>query len=85
MRAIGSRLSSVVSALEDETHSSFDASALGFSDAIGGLSDFVSGWSHGRSEIASGVKDIQGSLVGASGAYEQVEEAADRVFGGGSK
>jgi hypothetical protein len=81
MRHIASRLSSVVDALDDEAHSSFDATVLGFPEAVGGLSDFVSGWSHGRAEISTSVKDVQQGLNGAAGAYDAAESDTKRAFG----
>jgi hypothetical protein len=86
MRQIGSRLTSVVAALDDEAHNNFDTSALGFPEAVSGLSDFISGWSHGRSEISASVKDVQQSLHGAAGGYDAAEGDARRAFeAGGAK
>lgn len=69
MSDLASRLSSVSSALNDEGHGSFDCAALGHPDAVAAMRDFVSGWSHGRSEIISGVETVQGALKGAAGNY----------------
>jgi len=85
MRQIGARLSSVVDALNDEAHAGFDVNALGFSEAVGGLSDFISGWSHGRSEISASVKDTQNSLNGAAGGYDTAESDTRRAFSANQK
>lgn len=85
MRGIGSRLSAVVDALNDEAHSNFDTGALGMGQAVGGLSDFVSGWSHGRGQISSSVKDAQGSLNGSSNNYDSADGDAKDAFSGGQR
>ena len=69
MSDLASRLTGVSSVLQDEGHGSLDASALGHPEAIGALNDFVSGWSHGRSEIISGVQTVQSALKGAADSY----------------
>jgi len=69
MADLASRLSSVSAALQAEGHGSFDCSGLGDPDAVSAMSGFVSGWSHGRSEICSGVDDAQSALKGAGDNY----------------
>lgn len=69
MTDLAARLSAVVSALQDEGHGSFDCSGLGDPEAVGAMQAFVSGWSHGRSEITSGVDTIRSALRGAAGNY----------------
>ena len=69
MTDLASRLSSVAGALQGEGHGSFDSSMLGDPDAVGAMNGFVSGWSHGRSEIVSGVRDVSSALKGAAGTY----------------
>ncbi len=69
MLSLASRMTVVKGALQDEGHGSFDCSALGDADAVGALQGFVAGWSHGRSEIVSGLEDVQSALKGASDTY----------------
>lgn len=73
LASIASRLTSVVDSLNDEAHSSFDTASLGYPDAISALESFVKGWSHGRSEIQSGVNTIQAILQRAAGTYNEAE------------
>jgi hypothetical protein len=69
MADLASRLAVVASALQDEDHGSLDASVLGDGDAVGAMGGFVSGWSHGRSEIVGGVQDVTAALKGAAHSY----------------
>lgn len=69
MVSLASRLAVVKAALEDEGHGSLDASALGDADAVSAMEGFVSGWSHGRSEITAGVETVRAALKGASDTY----------------
>lgn len=85
MSQIAARLSGVVKALNSEAHGGLDASALGHPEAVSGLTHFLSNWSHGRSEIASGVSTAQQCLSGAAHVYGAVEgavvSAAESVAG----
>ena len=71
---LASRLSSVSSALQDEGHGSLDASGLGDPDAVAAMEAFVSGWSHGRSEIVSGVDTVRTALKGAADNYRGTDQ-----------
>lgn len=74
MMSLGSRLSAVSSALQEEGHGSFDCSVLGDPEAVAAMQSFVSGWSHGRSEIVSGVEDVRGALAGAADNYRGTDQ-----------
>ena len=74
MDGLASRLSSVISSLGEEGHGSFDCSALGDPEAVSAMESFVSGWSHGRSEIVSGIETVQGQLRGAAEAYRRSDQ-----------
>ncbi len=74
MADLASRLSSVVSALQEEGHGSFDCSGLGDSEAVAAMQAFVSGWSHGRSEIVSGVDEVRTALKGAADNYRGTDQ-----------
>jgi hypothetical protein len=80
MTSVAARLTSVVNMLTSETHSGFDTAALGHGDAISALESFVSNWSHGRSEIATGVTTAHENLVGSAGNYTTVENAEKTAF-----
>jgi hypothetical protein len=49
-------------------------SALGDGAAVAAMSGFVSGWSHGRTEIVTGVRSAHTLLVGAAGNYRQSDQ-----------
>jgi hypothetical protein len=80
MTSVAARLTGVVNSLNSEAHGGFDAGAFGHPDAVSGLQDFVSNWSHGRSEIATGVSTAQQNLVGSAGNYKTVENAEQAGF-----
>ncbi|HET9077152.1 MAG TPA: hypothetical protein VFN68_09480 [Acidimicrobiales bacterium] len=69
MLDLASRMSVVKGALQHEGHGGFDCGALGDPDAVGAMQGFVSGWSHGRSEIISGLDTVHSALKGASDTY----------------
>jgi hypothetical protein len=74
MDELSSRMGSIASTLDAEGHSAPDSSALGAGDAAGALDHFVSNWSHGRSEIVSGLHDARTALGGASGNYRASDQ-----------
>ena len=71
---LAGRLDSVVNALQDEAHGGIDAGVLGDSEAVSAMEGFISGWSHGRSEITSGVDTVRSALRGAAGNYERSDQ-----------
>jgi len=83
MGDLASRLSSVSNALQEEGHGSFDTSGLGDPDAVSAMAGFVSGWSHGRSEIVSGVDNVQSALKGASENYRGSDQGMAARLGKG--
>jgi hypothetical protein len=80
MTSVAARLTGVVNSVNSEAHGGFDASAFGHPDAISGLQEFVSNWSHGRSEIATGVSTAQQNLVGSAGNYTTVDHGEQAGF-----
>jgi hypothetical protein len=85
MTQVASRLTGVVNSLTNEAHSGFDTSSLGHPDAMSALEDFVSGWSHGRSEIATGVTTVHQNLVGSATNYDTTERGEMTSFAHASK
>jgi hypothetical protein len=85
MTSIAARLTGVVNSLNSETHGGFDTGALGHPDAVSGLQSFVSNWSHGRSEIATGVQTAQQNLVGSAHNYTKVDTTEATDFTEGAK
>lgn len=88
MQQIAARLTGIVNSLNSEAHSGFDTSSLGHPDAISGLQSFVSNWSHGRSEISTGVTTAQRNLTGSATNYQHTEttnvnqaDAVDKAIG----
>lgn len=88
MTQIAARLTGIVNSLNSEAHSGFDASSLGHPDAVSGLHNFVSNWSHGRSEISAGVTTAQRNLNGSAKNYKHTEttnvtqvDAVDKAIG----
>ena len=71
---LAARLESVASALQGEAHGQLGVSALGDGAAVAAMSGFVSGWSHGRTEIVTGVRSAHTLLVGAAGNYRQSDQ-----------
>jgi hypothetical protein len=69
----GPRLIGVVSALSEEAHGATDGSVIGFDDGVSAFTEFVSGWSHGRSLLSERASGLQGDLVHSSGTYRQAE------------
>ena len=74
MRDLAGRLDSVISALQDEAHGGIDAGALGDGSAVSAMQDFISGWSHGRSEVTAGVDTVRAALRGAADNYERSDQ-----------
>lgn len=85
MTSIAARLTGVVNSLTSETHSGFDTGALGHPDAVSALQSFVSNWSHGRSEIASGVQNAHTNLVGSANNYDKVDKGEAANFNSDAK
>jgi hypothetical protein len=85
MTNIASRLVGVVNSLNSEAHSGFDTGALGHPDAVSALQTFVSNWSHGRSEIATGVQTAHSNLIGSAGNYSKVDTAEAASFSADAK
>jgi hypothetical protein len=80
MTSVAARLTGVVNSLNSEAHGGFDAGAFGHPDAVSALQEFVSNWSHGRSEISTGVSTAQQNLVGSAGNYNAVDNAEQAAF-----
>lgn len=81
LTALAGRLQQIKQALQDAQH---DASgyegALGSGNAAGSLSNFISGWSHGRQEICDGIDSCHNALAGAGQSYSRQEAALAKGF-----
>ncbi len=87
MVSVAQQLNHVVAELSAEGHGALSGGCLGQGEAEDALSEFVSNWSHGRSEIAKGVQGLQSGLVWAADMYRRMDaEFAARIAaaGGGS-
>jgi hypothetical protein len=85
MTSVAARLTGVVDSLNSQAHSGFDTGALGHPDAVSALQSFVSNWSHGRSEISTGVQNAHQNLVGSAGNYTKVDTAEATGFNSDAK
>lgn len=75
MRQIASRLASVSSVLEDESRGNGPVEDFGLPEAVDAVRGFLSGWSHGRSEIVGGIRFASQGLSGAGSFYEKTDGA----------
>jgi hypothetical protein len=72
---LAAQLGHIDAALAGTDHMvSADDAALGSDDVSGALSDFYSGWSHGRDEIDKNVKKVKSYLAGAAHTYQRHEQ-----------
>lgn len=81
LTTLAGRLQQIKQALQNAEHeTSGYEGALGSGDAAGSLSDFISGWSHGRQEICDGIDSCHQQLAGAGHSYTRQEAALVKGF-----